>query len=451
MSRAKDIILTTEQIEHYQTYIKERVDIQEDGCWLWNKALDDKDYGKASLNNPKRTIGAHRLSYAAFNGGVLLGVTENGKRIVVRHQCNKPPCVNPGHLLIGTDIDNANDKVAAGTVNVGAKNPSTVYTEEQVKNVIESKGKMTKRERAQQFGMSLVSVQHIDNGRSWAHHPARPKGYQPPAKRPRPNRPQEQPLDIIIQTYERILEKCVLSVEPNKYTNTKCLLWTVSTQDGYGHINIGPHQYQSHQIAWLFKTGQTFVPEGMVIRHLCGCRACNNHEHVEIGTYLDNNLDQLRMGVHGTAILDEVDVINVWELFNQGMTLTDIAIMYGVVAGTIGNIIHGNSWTHVMPDNAITKPKLHLNSKLGEDDVREIRRLYRESDISMRQLSERYGVNPTRISAIVHHQSYKNVIDISPLVSDPQSNSSSPSQPDPLPPTTTLAETGIDPSSTQTE
>jgi transposase len=451
MSRAKDIILTTEQIKHYQKYIKERVDIQEDGCWLWNKALDEERYGKASLNNPKRTIRAHRLAYAAFNGGVLKALNDEGRQLVVRHQCNNPPCANPDHLLIGTHRDNTNDMVVSGRVRYGEKHPNAVATNEQVKGVIESKGHMTKRERAEMFGVSFATVDNIDAGRTWAKHPARDVGFQPPPKKARPERPKEQPLDAIIQTYERILEKCVLSAEANKYTKTKCLLWTGSERNGYGHINIGQYDYQTHQIAWMFKTGQTFIPGGMVVRHLCGVRNCSNHEHVDSGTNSDNTIDQINMGIHRTAKLNEADVKKVWRLYDGGMMLTDIANRFNVTPNTIGGIVHGRTWTHVQPDQPVVKRTLHHNCKFTVDDVREIRRVYAAGGITQKQLADRYNVTEKTIWEIIRYKkAYKPVSDISTTPSDPQSTSPSPSQPDPLPPTTVLEGTGIDPSSAQT-
>jgi predicted DNA-binding protein (UPF0251 family) len=441
MSRAKDIILTTEQIEHYQKYIKERVDIQEDRCWFWNKALTEHKYGIAHLDNPKRNVRAHRLAYAAFNGGVLKALNDEGKQLVVRHQCNNPPCANPEHLLIGTKQENSNDMIVAGRVMYGEKHPRAKYTEEQVKGVIESKGQMTREERAEKFGVSLSIVVSIDYGNSWVNHPARDADFQPPPKKARPERPQELQLDIIQRTYHRILEKCVLSAEPNKHTNTKCLLWTGCISDGYGVISIGPHHYRTHHIAWMFKTGRTFIPEGMVVRHLCGSYLCSNESHVEIGTPYDNTMDQLRMGVHGHAILTEADVKEVWRLYDEGLTLTDIAKQFGVIRQTVSAIVNGLTWKHVSADQPVSKRMIR---KFTDDEIREIRRLYAISEVSQMELAVRYGVSKGTISGIVNRKVYKKVTDISPPASDPQSTSPSPSQPDPSPPTTVLEGTGID-------
>lgn len=79
----------------------------EDDCWEWVGALTSKGYGKlcfVSAKKEKRYIAVHRLSYLLFNGEIPEG-------LVVRHTCDNKTCVNPAHLLVGSDADNAADQV----------------------------------------------------------------------------------------------------------------------------------------------------------------------------------------------------------------------------------------------------------------------------------------------------------------------------------------------------
>jgi|ERR1700733_5093057 len=76
------------------------------GCWLWEGSLNGRGYGLAFLD-AKRITGAHRAMLIAH--GVALKDTD-----VVMHRCDNPPCVNPDHLVVGTQADNMADMLQKG-------------------------------------------------------------------------------------------------------------------------------------------------------------------------------------------------------------------------------------------------------------------------------------------------------------------------------------------------
>lgn len=79
------------------------------GCWLWCGRSRTNGYGMY------RGMAAHREAYRRAFGPIPAGM-------VVRHRCDTPACVNPNHLLIGTQADNLRDIVARRR-HWGQKNP----------------------------------------------------------------------------------------------------------------------------------------------------------------------------------------------------------------------------------------------------------------------------------------------------------------------------------------
>lgn len=76
-----------------------------DGCWYWTGALSNKGYARIAFNG-KNSL-ASRLSFRLFNGDIP------GK-LFVMHTCDNPMCVNPNHLVLGTQDDNMKDMVKKG-------------------------------------------------------------------------------------------------------------------------------------------------------------------------------------------------------------------------------------------------------------------------------------------------------------------------------------------------
>lgn len=89
------------------------------GCWNWIGALNAKGYGViGGLIKGKRyapvgqNILAHRASWIIHNGDIPDGEGAHGT--VVMHKCDNPACVNPKHLMLGTQSDNVLDMVRKG-------------------------------------------------------------------------------------------------------------------------------------------------------------------------------------------------------------------------------------------------------------------------------------------------------------------------------------------------
>ena len=70
-------------------------------CWEWTAGRNKAGYGAFSMEG--RNHPAHRISFLFTNGYLPTPIG--------RHMCDHPPCVNPAHILEGTVLDNAADRV----------------------------------------------------------------------------------------------------------------------------------------------------------------------------------------------------------------------------------------------------------------------------------------------------------------------------------------------------
>lgn len=79
-----------------------RVLQQEDGCWIWQGAINTSGYGSAG---PRL---AHRASYEEFVGPIPAGLQ-------IDHLCRVTLCVNPDHLEPVTELENKRRRYAIYT------------------------------------------------------------------------------------------------------------------------------------------------------------------------------------------------------------------------------------------------------------------------------------------------------------------------------------------------
>ena len=81
-----------------------------DSCWLWTAAKNRFGYGRFMLNG--KVVRAHRVAWTLAYGQIPEGAGFHGTCVL--HLCDNPMCVNPSHLVLGTQGENCRDMASKG-------------------------------------------------------------------------------------------------------------------------------------------------------------------------------------------------------------------------------------------------------------------------------------------------------------------------------------------------
>jgi hypothetical protein len=174
-----------------------------DECWPWNGGTI---YGRIWVDG--RSVAVHRWSYEHHHGPIPAGM-------VVRHACDNPPCVNPAHLLIGTQRDNAADAIERGRAKFpvslpGERNHAAKLTDAQVAEIARryaARG-ATQAELAVEFGVAQSTIGRYVRGEAR-------RGDDPPEHRGRGHHPSRKPcgtragMDTHRRAGEQACEACL--------------------------------------------------------------------------------------------------------------------------------------------------------------------------------------------------------------------------------------------------
>ena len=137
-------------------------------CWGWTGSVNKAGYGCLIIKKPRtrKTILmlAHRISW-------FLHHHYDPKEMCVLHHCDNPPCVNPEHLFLGTQLDNIKDMVKKCREAHGENCSQAKLTNEDVFAIRDkySKGNITQHELGETYGVHRVHVGRIVNQKIWKH------------------------------------------------------------------------------------------------------------------------------------------------------------------------------------------------------------------------------------------------------------------------------------------
>ena len=108
----------------------------------------------------------------------------------------------------------------------------------------------------------------------------------------------------------------------------------------------------AHLVGWMLAHGEE--PDRHV-RHRCDNPPCQNPNHLELGTHLDNMRDMnergravyVRGSTHGKSKLTEQKVRDIRAMYASGGTQCAIAETFGITQANVSSIVLRKTWCHV--------------------------------------------------------------------------------------------------------
>lgn len=131
-------------------------------CWEWSGGTFNNT-GYAQFHVPGlRGLRAHRWIYAQIKGPV--------EGVVIRHTCDNKLCVNPAHLIPGTQRDNIRDKVERGRQARGEQVGGVKLTADLVRDIRRrvSSGE-SQADVGRSVGVTRYTVYKIVHRKTWKH------------------------------------------------------------------------------------------------------------------------------------------------------------------------------------------------------------------------------------------------------------------------------------------
>lgn len=146
---------------------------------------------------------------------------------------------------------------------------------------------------------------------------------------------------------------CALWDRINKENEQSCWEWTgLKNELGYGIFVFTSKHYLATR-ALMVVLGHNI--EGLLVCHKCDNPSCCNPRHLFLGTDMDNCKDKIIKGranirkgeSNGCSKLKGYEVLEIKSLLGT-MTMTAIALKYGVTKTTISGIARGRAWKHII-------------------------------------------------------------------------------------------------------
>lgn len=138
--------LTENDILRFHAY---HIKGDKDACWNWQASCGSHGYGQLRVNGT--AVLAHRIAYY-----LAFGVYE--ANLIVCHKCDNRKCCNPSHLFVGTDKDNAIDKMNKGRCG----DSSIPWDDAEIEEIIRLRNSLVSQEDiAKKFNVGQMTISRL--------------------------------------------------------------------------------------------------------------------------------------------------------------------------------------------------------------------------------------------------------------------------------------------------
>jgi hypothetical protein len=142
-------------------WILDNLNYDGEDCLIWPFCRSSTGYGKSRWDGNQ--MDAHVIMCRLVNGEPA------SPSLWVAHSCNngKNGCCHPKHLRWATPSENAIDRRIHGTAAIGAKNHFARLTEDEVREIRQLEGTMSRARIAKKFGVKRNTIYRIHKRISW--------------------------------------------------------------------------------------------------------------------------------------------------------------------------------------------------------------------------------------------------------------------------------------------